>query len=446
MSKLPANARAAAAQAVLATLSGSSLDDAFAKLPGDLPARDQAFAKTLAYGVLREHRLLSWLIAQLLDKPLPATSAAHALLAVGLHQLRTLGTPPHAAVGETVNASEALGIAKARGLINAILRRYQRESAALEERLPADPAIRHSYPDWLSQAVWRDWGEQHAAVLEAGNEPAPLTLRVNRRRGSREDYLRRLAEIGMQAEPLPGLRDALRLAEPCPVDQLPGFADGLVSVQDASAQLAVDLLELRPRQRLLDACAAPGGKTAQALERQEELFLTALDKDAKRLARVRQNLDRLGLSCVGFPADAADTRSWWNGEMFDRILLDAPCSGSGVIRRHPDIKWLRRADDISKLAAQQTRLLEALWPTLAPGGVLVYATCSILRAEGEEVLRSFLVKTPDAQEKKIDARWGEPRSVGRRIAPGALNDFDGDGFYYARLVKRSPGAGEPTPN
>ena len=434
---MSASARAEATKAVQAVQQGSSLDTALAQLPRGLEARDQAFAKTLAYGVLRDHRLLSWLIDQLLEKPLPVTSSAHALLAVGLYQLRSLGTPPHAAVGETVNATEALGIPKVRGLVNAILRRYQREAAALEERLPADPAIRHSYPDWLAQAVWRDWGEQHQAVLEAGNQPAPMTLRVNRRLGSRDDYGARLeaAEIGSCT--LPSVPDALRLDEPCPVDRLPGFADGAVSVQDASAQLAVSLLELRPRQRVLDACAAPGGKTAQALERQEEIFLTALDKDPKRLQRVRQNLERLGLSCVGFAADAADTASWWNGEMFDRILLDAPCSGSGVIRRHPDIKWLRRAEDIPKLAAQQTRLLEALWPTLAPGGVLVYATCSILRAEGEEVVRSFLVKTPDAHEKKIEAPWGEARSVGRRIAPGDLNDFDGDGFYYARLVKKA---------
>lgn len=431
------NPRVEATRAVVAVLGGKSLDEAIARLPAAMPGRDQAFAKTLAYGVLRDHRLLSWLLGQLLEKPLPATSAAHALLALGLHQLRSLGTPPHAAVGETVNATEALGIPKLRGLVNAILRRYQRESAALEERVPADPALRHSYPDWLAQAVWRDWGEQHAAVLEAGNQPAPLTLRVNRQRGRRDDYGERLAQAGIGSSALPSLPDALRLDEPCPVEQLPGFTDGLASVQDASAQLAVGLLELRPRQRVLDACAAPGGKTAQALERQPEIFLTALDKDAKRLQRVRQNLDRLALSCVGIAADAADTKSWWNGEMFDRILLDAPCSGTGVIRRHPDIKWLRRADDIPKLAAQQTRLLEALWPTLAPGGVLVYATCSILRAEGEEIVRSFLVKTPDAHEKKIEANWGEARSVGRRIAPGALNDFDGDGFYYARLVKRA---------
>lgn len=434
------NARAEAARAVAAVLGGASLDDALTRLPAGLPARDAAFAKALAYGVLREHRLLSWLLAQLLEKPLPATSAAHALLAVGLCQLRSLGTPPHAAVGETVNATDALGMPKMRGLINAILRRYQRESAALEERLPADVALRHSYPDWLSQAVWRDWGEQHAAVLEAGNEPAPLTLRVHRQRTRRDDYGERLAAAGIGSSALPNLPEALRLDEPCPVEQLPGFGDGLASVQDASAQLAAGLLDLRPGQRLLDACAAPGGKTAHALERTERLHVTALDKDAKRLQRVRQNLDRLGLSCVGIAADAGDTRAWWNGEMFDRILLDAPCSGTGVIRRHPDIKWLRRAEDVPKLAALQMRLLENLWPTLAPGGLLVYATCSILRAEGEEVVRSFLVKTPDAHEKKIEAPWGEARSVGRRIAPGALNAFDGDGFYYARLVKRTVNA------
>lgn len=437
MSAKPANPRAEAARAVVACLGGSSLDDALARLPATLAARDTAFAKTLAYGVLREHRLLAWLIGQLLDKPLPAGSAVHALLAVGLHQLRSLGTPPHAAVGATVDATEALGIAKARGLVNAILRRYQRESAALEERVPAEPAIRHSYPDWLAQAIGRDWREAQLPVLEAGNQPAPLTLRVNRQRSGRDDYGLRLADAGHGSSALPGLPDSLRLDEPCPVEQLPGFADGLASVQDASAQLAAGLLELHPRQRLLDACAAPGGKTAHALERCPELQVTALDKDAKRLQRVRQSLERLGLSCVGLAADAADTARWWNGEMFDRILLDAPCSGTGVIRRHPDIKWLRRADDIPRLAAEQTRLLEALWPTLAPGGLLVYATCSILRAEGEEVVRSFLVKTPDAQEKKIEADWGEARSVGRRLAPGELNGFDGDGFYYARLVKRS---------
>lgn len=424
-----ANARAEAARAVLAVLAGKSLDEALAALPA-MEARDAAFAKTLAYGVLREHRLLQWLIAQLFDKPYPPPAAVQALLAVGLHQLRHLMTPPHAAVAETVDATEALDQGKARGFVNAILRRWLREGAALEERVPAEAALRWSYPDWLAQIISRDWGERASELLEAGNQPGPMTLRVNRRHGSRENYLARLAEVGIEARSLAGLADALVLAEPCAVERLPGFAEGWVSVQDAAAQRAADLLELKPGQRLLDACAAPGGKTAHALER-EDLLATAIDKDAKRLARVRQTLERLGLSAVGFQADAAKPETWWKGEMFDRILLDAPCSGTGVIRRHPDIKWLRQPADIPRLAAEQAALLDALWPLLAPGGILVYATCSILRSEGEEVARSFLVRTPEAREKRIEGHWGEARSVGRRIAPG--EDFDG--FYYARFSK-----------
>lgn len=439
MTTLP-NARAEAARAIVAVLGGKSLDDAFARMPPGMDPRDAGFAKTLAYGVLREKLLLDWLLVQLLDKPYPPPPPVMALLAVGLHQIRSLHTAPHAAVGETVNAVDALEQPKARGLVNAILRRYQREAAALEERLPGDAATFHSYPDWLAQAITRDWGEHAESVMEAGNQQAPLTLRVNRRLGTREAYLSRLEQAGMDASALPAAPDGIQLAQACGVDQLPGFATGAASVQDASAQLAVDLLELHPRQRVLDACAAPGGKSAHILER-EEVLLTAIDLDAKRLVRVRQNFERLGLAGVGFQADASQPESWWKGEMFDRILLDAPCSGTGVIRRHPDIKWLRRVEDVTRLAALQGQLLDALWPLLAPGGILLYATCSILRAEGEEVARSFLVRTPDAHEKKIEpparAPWGEARSVGRRIAPGEWNGVDGDGFYYARLVKKA---------
>lgn len=434
------SARAEAARAVLAVQSGKSLDDALARLPAALTARDAAFTKALAYGVLRDLSLLHWIITQLLDKPYPPSKTAQALLAVGLYQLRSLHTPAHAAVGETVQAADALGEPKLRGLLNALLRRYQREAAAIEERLPSVFATRYSVPEWLVQAIHRDWGENGEAVLDIGNTPGPLALRVNARRTTREDYLRTLATAGIEAAPLPGLPQGIVLAEARPVHELPGFAEGLVSVQDGSAQLAADLLELRSGQRVLDACAAPGGKSAHILER-ADVQLTSLDIDAKRLARVQDNFKRLGLSGVGFQADAARPAGWWRGEMFDRILLDAPCSGTGVIRRHPDIKWLRRADDIPRLAALQGQLLDALWPLLAPGGLLVYATCSILRAEGEEVTRDFLVRTADAHEKKIEppssAHWGEARSAGRRLAPGEANPFDGDGFYYAKLIKRA---------
>lgn len=423
------SARAVATKAVLAVLAGQSLDDVFARMKG-LSERDAGFAKTLAYGVLREHRTLSWMVKELLSKPQAEKTAVHALLCVGLFQLRGLGTPPHAAVGETVNAAEELGEGKARGLVNAVLRRYLREAGGLEESLPRHPSIRLSYPDWLSAALTADWGDDAPWVLASGNERAPLTLRVNRRRISREAWLAKLPAAELEGALVPHAEDAVRLAEPVGVERIPGFAAGEVSVQDASAQLAVDLLALADGQRVLDACAAPGGKTAHILER-AACTVTALDVDAARLARVEENLSRLGLQATVRAADAASPEAWWDGQPFDRILLDAPCSGTGVIRRHPDIKWLRRQGDIPRFAATQAKLLTALWPTLAEGGILVFATCSILRAEGEDVVRAFLAATPDARANPLDVSWGEAQGAGQRIAPGG--DFDG--FYYAQLQK-----------
>lgn len=429
-----ADARAVAARAVIRVFSGKSFDDAL-RADG-LASRDVAFAKTLAYGVLREHSALSWLLTRLLASPLAITSPVHALLCVGLYQLRTLNTAAHAAVSATVDAVDALGEAKARGLVNAILRRYQRESVRLEDELPTALATRYSHPAWLIETLHADWGKQTVDVLAANNTQAPLTLRVNARRISREDYLARLAVEGIAASAVPQLPDAVRLHEAMGVDAIPGFSSGLVSVQDASAQLAAALLDVQDGLRVLDACAAPGGKTAHLLE-SADVEMTALDSDGGRLARVRDTLTRLGLDANLLEADAALV-PWWIGRVpggagFDRILLDAPCSGTGVIRRHPDIKWLRRAEDIERLGRTQLKLLRALWPTLAPGGVLLYATCSTLRAEGEEVLQIFLADTDDARERKIVANWGEACRVGRRIAPGG--DFDG--FYYARLVKQA---------
>ena len=430
MNVYPLSARATATKAVLAVLGGKSLDEVLARIKG-LEERDIGFAKTLAYGVLRDHRLLSWMVKELVSKPLLEKSAVHALICIGIHQLRTLGTPHHAAVGETVNASEELGEGKARGLVNAVLRRYLREAGGLEESLPRHPSIRLSYPDWLCADITADWGEDAPWVLASGNERAPLTLRVNRRFGSREDALAALKAADIEAAAVPHAADAIRLIEAVNVDRIPGFAEGKLSVQDASAQLAADVLDLADGQRVLDACAAPGGKSAHILER-ARCQLTVLDSDATRLLRVQENLDRLGLKADACMAvDAADTAAWWKGQAFDRILLDAPCSGTGVIRRHPDIKWLRRQGDIPRFVAQQSRLLDALWPTLAPGGLLVFATCSILQAEGEGVTAAFLNRQADARLEAINVEWGEELPCGRRIAPGG--DFDG--FYYARLRK-----------
>ncbi len=425
------NVRARAALAVAGVLSGTNLDEALlAQSPG-LSAPDASLLRAIAYGVVREHRLLLALTGLLLQKPLRDEPEIAALLACGLFQLRSMRVPAHAAVGETVAAAAALDKPWAKGLVNAVLRRYQREQAAIDTALPVTAAIRQSYPDWLAAAVKADWPGSWRTVLAGGNEAGPLTLRVNRRLGSRADYQAELATIDLPAEPVPEAEDALRLAAAVPVEQLPGFAAGRASVQDAAAQLAAGLLDARPGQRVLDACSAPGGKTAHLLETVDRLDLLALDSDAQRLQRVAENLRRGGLSARLEPADAAKPTVWWDGRPFDRILLDAPCSGTGVIRRHPDIKWLRRDTDIPRMAELQQRLLRALWPLLAPGGLLLYATCSVLRAEGEAVLREFLGAHADAREAPIEAAWGEACGVGRRIAPGG--DFDG--FYYARLTR-----------
>ncbi|HKY90128.1 MAG TPA: 16S rRNA (cytosine(967)-C(5))-methyltransferase RsmB [Nevskiaceae bacterium] len=419
--------RAAAARAVAAVLAGASLDDALAVEDPALVGADRGLLRALAYGVLREHALLAALAAQMIPKPLTAPDVA-ALVEVGLFQLRTMRVSPHAAVSETVAACDILGKGGHRGLVNAVLRRYGREREALEATLPQDEATRWSYPRWLVDAIARDWGDRTSDVLAAGNEPGPMTLRVNRRRGSVEDYAEALQKAGIESRRVDGVADALVVDRSVGIERLPGFAQGLVSVQDASAQLAADVLDAQAGQRVLDACAAPGGKAAHVLER-ADVELVAIDRDAQRLARVTQTFARLQLTGQTHAFDAALFADRWNGAPFDRILLDAPCSGTGVIRRHPDIKWLRRETDVAAMASEQLRLLDGLWPLLAPGGVLVYATCSILAAEGEGVVKQFLLKRADARHEPIEGAWGETRRFGRRIAPGG--DFDG--FYYAKL-------------
>lgn len=425
-----ANPRALAARAVAQVLAGASLDDALLAARRQAAERDLPLIKSIAYGVLREHAQLLAFANRLLERPLDREPEIQALIEVGFYQLRRMRIPPHAAVADTVAAVEALDRPRMSGLVNALLRRFQRERETLEAGLPADAATRHSFPGWLVQRIQADWGAQAERVFEQSNAQAPLVLRVNRRRVSREAYLDQLHAAGLAAVAVDHLPEAIALESAVAVERLPGFGEGLVSVQDASAQLMGHLLDLQDGQRLLDACAAPGGKTGHALEL-ADLQATALDIDRDRLHRVHENLRRLGLEASVRAADASKPSAWWDGVPFDRILVDAPCSGTGVIRRHPDIRWLRREDDFARFANRQLRLLTALWPLLAPGGVLVYATCSIVQAEGEDVVRQFLLRIPDAKHEAIDASWGEARRVGRRIAPeGAF-----DGFYYARLRK-----------
>ncbi len=420
--------RAAAARIVAAVVySGHSPDDALARHRADLPGADQALAAAMAYGVLREHRYLSALIAPLLSRaPQPLLQA---LLLTGVYQLRAMRMPPHAAVHATVAATKGLGLPKARGMVNAVLRRYQREGERLAATIGESPGVSHSHPDWLVERIRKDWPQQWPEVLAANNQPAPMHLRVNRRATTRSAYLETLDEAGLEASPIAQAADGVTLATPVATRALPGFDTGQVSVQDGAAQLAVDLLDVRDEQLVLDACAAPGNKAAHLLERSDARLL-ALDIDPARLALLGDNLQRVQRSAVLKPADAAAPADWWDGRRFDRILLDAPCSGTGVIRRHPDIKWLRRESDIVAAAVRQRALLDALWPLLADDGQLVYATCSILRAEGVDVARAFLDETPGAQDVPIDATWGRPEAVGRRIAPG---EHGFDGFYYARF-------------
>lgn len=421
--------RATAARVLHAvTGQGKSLDEAlaFAERRSHLDARDRSLLAAIVYGTLRHWRRLGVQAEGLMTRPLRDAPMVDALLRAGIFQMLELRIPDHAVVAATAGAAPLIDAEWAAPLINALLRRAQREPEAMA--LPEDAAVLHSWPDWLAQRLRADWGDAADAMLATANAQAPMTLRVNRRRMSAADYRARLARGGQQARPLEGVPEALVMETPCEVDTLPGFARGSVSVQDASAQLAAGLLDVHPGQRVLDACSAPGGKAAHILERCPDAELVALDSDRRRIRTVDATLQRIGLKAALASADAADTARWWDGRPFDRILIDAPCSGTGVARRHPDIKWLRRESDIAALAATQRRLLEALWPLLAPGGRLVFATCSLLRAEGVDVVSAFSDQHAVA-DGTPELPVGTRESMGWRIPAGG----DWDGFYYAVL-------------
>lgn len=413
---------------------GRSLPDALARSVTErADSRDRALCQELCYGVLRWHSRLEALVLGLLERrPRRRDRDLSLLLEIGLYQLLYMEIPPHAAVSTTVDAARALGKSWAASWINAVLRRFQRERAARLKAVDLDYATRHALPHWLLQWLSADWPADLEPLLRASNARAPLTVRVNRRRSSRGAWLAQLGTVPLASAEIIGLPQAVTLNRARPVTELPGFAGGEISVQDAAAQFAAALLAPQPGQRVLDACAAPGGKTAHILE-QADVTLTALDIDAQRLARVEENLLRLGLRANALVGDAAQPESWWDGRTFDRILVDAPCSGTGVIRRHPDIKWLRRPDDLPALTTVQQRLLRSLWPLLSPGGRLVYATCSVLRAENDTVVESFLREHDDAAVGAPDIPLGRALQFGHQILPG---ERDMDGFYYACLEKR----------
>jgi 16S rRNA (cytosine967-C5)-methyltransferase len=427
--------RALAAEVLAAVaLRGTSLREQLRPAQAKLAdARDRALLTALcnegARWWLRFDKALDGLLQQPLRKREPAL---HALLVLGLVQLEILRLPPHAAVAATVEATRALGRGGFAKLANAVLRRWLRERDAINAQLERNVETRSAHPRWLIEALAHDWPEQADAILAANNASSPPMLRVNTQRTTRDRMLTALAQTGCEAQPHAFLRDAVTLAANTDVTRLPGFAEGHFSVQDGAAQCAADLLDLRDGLRVLDACAAPGGKACHALER-AGVQLVALDADARRVGSIRTNLDRLGLHCDVRAGDAGDPSQWWDGKPFDRILLDAPCSATGVIRRHPDIKLHRRAGDIAQLAAGQRRLLDALWPLLTPNGRLVYATCSLLREENERLVETFLSTHADARALPVELPAGHKAGAGWQILPG---EGGLDGMFYAVLEKR----------
>lgn len=444
MSKGLANARSLAASAVHAVLQhGRSLSQALPPLLARAAPGDRALVQELAYGVLRWRFRLDALLDQLLTRPLKAKDQdLRWFLHVGLYQLAHTEIAEHAAVHETVEAVRATGKAWAVPLANAVLRGYLRRRDALDAVVDANPVARFAHPAWLLDALRKDWPDDWERIATANNARPPMVLRINTQRTTLDEYRQALIAEGLTPVALTPVDTALWLPEPVPVERLPGFPDGAVSVQDAAAQLAAPLLNAAPGMRVLDACAAPGGKTAHILERTPGLAeVVALDIDAARVERIVENLGRLHVRARVVVGDAARPGDWWDGQVFERILLDAPCSATGVIRRHPDIKSLRRARDIDAFVHTQAQLLDALWPLLAPGGMLLYATCSVLRRENEQQIDAFMQRHAEVRQEDLQGAWGRPAGRGRQLLPGdgdasVDSSISMDGFYYAGLIKR----------
>jgi 16S rRNA (cytosine967-C5)-methyltransferase len=417
-------------------LKRESLTVALAEETSHLPAREAAWSRALAYATVRWYIRLGAIVDGMLEHPLkPRDALVRVLLCQGLAEILHFGTPDHAAVRETAELTRIINRPGAVGLVNALLRRVVRERAELTAAMDRNPVQRYACPSWLVSGIRSAFPGHWEAVLQASVEPAPMTLRVNLARTDRTTWLHRLRHAGLSGSPHPLVPSAVTLAEPVDVEHLPGFVEGEVSVQDAAAQWAALLLSPQPGERVLDACAAPGGKTGHLLEMTGgNLDLTALDIDAQRLEGVRENLRRLGYQARLQVGDLAEAESRQRDEPFDAILLDVPCSATGVIRRHPDIKLLRRAGDVSDLAQRQAQLLATAWKRLRPGGRLLYATCSLLAEENEQIVAPWVTRTPDARALALDFPGGIDRAVGRAIALGTEGM---DGFYYALLVREA---------
>lgn len=425
-----APSRAAAALCISAIEQGRSLADVLPEYTRDQDPRDKAFVQELVYGTLRHRRLLNLTLSKYLNHSLSVRfSAVRALLLCGLYQIVFTRTPPHAVVAATVGACSLCRCRSLTGLVNAVLRNFLRQGGTLESS--EDLAVTYSFPDWLYKCLEQDYGDLVKDILEASNEHAPLWLRVENSKITTAEYLDILDKHDIEAKKSPLIEGALKLSEPMGVDKIPRFSQGLVTVQDLSAQLAAPLLELKPHLRVLDSCCAPGGKSAHILDLCPEVDLTCTDISEERLKATAQTLKRLGRKPKLLQSDASANLEGVEGQ-FDRILADVPCSGTGVIRRHPDIKWLRRHKDIEVLNKTQDNILESLFARLKVGGILVYTTCSILKSENSERIEAFLKRHPDAELLAFEMKG---QSVGMyQKLPG---EDDGDGFFYARLTKKA---------
>ncbi len=418
-------------------VNGLSLNDLLDKHTINLASeRDRAFCSELCYGFSRYYFVLQAELNKLLKKPLKSRDIdVRIIMLLGLYQLRFMRVEDHAAVNETVKLLHKKKKVWAKGLVNAVLRSFIRNQSDMEKpntELSAEEQTR-AYPEWISRKISEDWGDDSPSVLLAGNQRAPMVLRIAIQQISRKDYLQKLSDVSITAIEHPLVDSAIVLQSPADVNTLPGFSSGLASVQDSSAQIAATLLNCQPGMHVLDACAAPGGKTLHILQSTRNCQLVALDKDKKRLNQVSENLSRASVTAELKCADAAVPESWFDGQMFDRILLDVPCSASGIIRRHPDIRLLRRSEDIAQLVDQQKRLLNAMWSLLKPGGLLLYSTCSIFKDENENQIEQFMSHHENCIELPLKTvQWGIERPVGRQILPGVSNM---DGFYYACLEK-----------
>jgi 16S rRNA (cytosine967-C5)-methyltransferase len=411
-----------AAQVVRQVLSGRNLNQALEELrPKQFTPQQRGILQDLSYGTLRWLTRMEALLAQLLERPL-TDERVRDLLLVALYQLEYSKNASHAVVNSAVEAAAQLKQPWTKGLVNAVLRNYLRRREELLQNLPQDPATQHAWPRWWVRQLQQQYPQHWQAMLAAGNQHPPMTLRVNVRKLSRDAYMAKLIAENMEAEAVG--ESGIRLIKPVNVDKIPGFFQGEVSVQDLGAQFAAPALDLQAGMKVLDACSAPGGKAAHILE-SAAIDLLAIDHDAARIGRVSENLQRLGLSATVRVGNAAEPQKWWDGQVFDRILADVPCTASGIVRRHPDIKWLRREADIASFCAQQTAILHGLWSTLAKGGKLLYATCSVFEQENQRQMTAFLASHSDARILP------SPGLKEQQLIPCDQHD----GFYYALLQK-----------